>query len=159
MDTLPIYYINNIILNIFFHIITQRRTLLRIKIIFRYCTIIFFYQFPDHNNLSAKMLRDLLCLLYFLKQTTFRLGPQRDRMFSMLLFPANTKCWADVGLTLGHHFRQCDNIKPAFAKCLVYTGQDLTKREGESDKTRQDEVPSGQVAKFCLERRRESMLF
>ena len=44
---------------------------------------------------------------------------------------------------LGHHLRQWANIKPAFAKCLVYTGQDLTKSGGKSD-----EVPSGQVEKF-----------
>ena len=70
-------------------------------------------------------------------------------MSSMLLFPSNTKCSTNVGLMLGHHRRQWANIKPAFAKCLVYTGQDLTKRRGEND-----EVPSGQVAKFCQEKKR-----
>ena len=59
-------------------------------------------------------------------------------MSSMLLFPSNTKCSTNVGLMLGHH-----------RKCLVYTGQDLTKRGGEND-----EVPSGQVAKFCQKKKR-----
>ena len=48
---------------------------------------------------------------------------------------------------LGHHLKQWAYIKPALARYFVYTGQDQRGRKS-------DEVPSGQVAKFCQEKRR-----
>ena len=72
----------------------------------------FFSQFPDHNNLSTKWLRDLFCLLFLLKKLLSKWFSKGQKVFYAALpskqniEPLLVYCWviiSDNGLTLNHH--------------------------------------------------------
>ena len=90
----------------------------------------------DVGPTLCKCYTNVLCLLSKAQKTTRYINPMLAQWWNISLtltqhwttvykvsaYPANTKRWPNVGLTLAHRLRRWPNISPTLGQGLVFAG-------------------------------------